>query len=141
MIFVYFYFRVFKYLDQSSIPLNKFGPQVEDISNVVLYDQFVIQILSGFQLVGMAAKLMEVIRFTRRYGKIVELVNFVLFQDVMIFFQFFVFWIIIFSFAFQILGNNIKTTDKDLNVQLKYFIHSWGQAIRSGIAPNTDSWR
>ena len=45
-------------------------------------------------------KLMEVIRFNRKFGKIVQLVSYVLFDDVMIFFQFFIFWIVIFGFVF-----------------------------------------
>ena len=143
MFYIYFYLRVFTYLDQSSIPLNKFGPQVKDISNVVLFDQFVLQILTLFQLLGMAVKLMEVIRFNRKFGKIVQLVSYVLFDDVMIFFQFFIFWIVIFGFVFQILGNDIqaKTPDKELSIQFQYFIHSWSQGIRAGLAPNTDVWR
>ena len=28
-----------------------------------------------------------------------------------------------------------------MNVAIRYFIHSWGQAIRSGLSPKTDQWR
>ena len=86
---------------------------------------------------------METIRFNRKIGRIVQLVGFVLKDDIIIFLIFFVFWVVIFAFAFRILGNNVEPLAKDKNMDTynQYFLHSWSQAVRSGKDPDTSIWR
>ena len=85
----------------------------------------------------MTFKLTQMIRFHDQIGKIVQLVEFILYDDIMWFLVFFVFMVGFFSFVFQLLGNQVVLKDTELYESAMYFIHSWNQAIKAGLEPNT----
>ena len=89
----------------------------------------------------MTFKLTQIIRFHAQIGKIVQLVEFILYDDIMWFLVFFVFMVAYFSFVFQLLGNRVEMQDKELLEYGKYFAHSWKQAIKAGLEPNINIWR
>ena len=141
--YVYFWLRITKFENKTMLPLDRFGPG-KDISKLNLEDEFWIQFLSLIQLAGLAMKFMETIRFSRGFGRIVQLLGYMVRDEIPFFLIFFLFWVALFSLSFQILGNDISRksyVDKDMDIQYSYFLHSWSQAIKSGLVPETQSWR
>ena len=158
MFFYYFSFRISdKFLDHKVSPLEHFEfpkklnsngttnlayeadlkTYKEKLALYPLRDQFWMTILSVIQLFGLAMKFMETIRFNRKYGRIVQLVGFVIRDEIGFFIVFYLFWVFIWSFSFRILGNNIKVKDEEMDSFNRYFLHSWSQAVRSGKDPDT----
>ena len=100
--YLYFFVRVFIFSSQTSYPLDDFGQDNErkDLAKVNLRNQVLYQILSLVILIGMTFKLLRIIRFHPHIGKIVQLADFIVHDDIIWFLLFFVFMVAVFSFVF-----------------------------------------
>ena len=88
-----------------------------------------ISVLSTILLFGLASKLLEGFSVHPKFGRFVNLVKFVLSDEIFVFMMFLLFWVWIFAFVFQILDFEPEIDKLEqyqgLGIQFRYFLYSW----------------
>ena len=143
--FQYSSLRLNHYLEVRISPFDNFGSLLKfEKPKISLEDQFKISILSTILLFGLASKLLEGFSVIPKFGRFVNLVSFVLSDEIFVFMMFLLFWVWIFAFVFQILDFEPEVDQqeqyKGLALQFRYFLYSWKQALSMSKYPKLQLW-